>query len=163
MNPDQLIPILLHHYRDVCEGIYRDPQGEDDVGKDLMCATWNHPAYQELERLLAIMHERWPRLRQALRQRFERYEELRVAWCKRCGAHPAWHVGRIHSHPPGRSIALRPRVVRVYAEDARYVDDAIAFLEEHWQDVYSIRYRETSLVLPKLVAEIEAERSLRAA
>jgi hypothetical protein len=164
MNRDY-IAILLHHYRDVCEGLYANPRGEDGVGRFLMCETWNHPAYQELERLLTMMHERWPRLRQAVRVRYERYSEHRVAWCKRCGEHPASAIKSIHSHPPGRSVTLRPRMVRVFGadDDPLAVADAEEWLQRHWRERYDRRFHETSLVIPKTIAEIEAERALREA
>lgn len=162
MNRREQIERLLWHYRDVCEGIYDDVDGTGEP-TSFMCVAWNHPAYQELERLLHVMHERWPRLRQAVRVRYERYSEKRVAWCKKCGAHPAWHSGRVHRHPPGRSIALKPHVVRIYSADdsALLVDDATDWLVAHWRETYDHRLRETSLVLPKTIASMEAERELR--
>lgn len=155
MTPRERIAILLHHYRDVCEGIYTNPAGEDDVGRFLMCRTWNEPPYQQLERLLREMHQTEPRLRQALRVRYERYSERRVAWCRKCGSHPADHVGRVHAHPPGRAVALKPRVVRSYTRDDRpeLVARAEMWLEE--------RFPEFKLYLPSVIMEIEAERSLR--
>ena len=153
MTPRDRIAILLHHYRDVCEGIGGiQPRGDDVLA--LMCEEWNHESYQQLERLLRVMHERWPLLRQALRVRYERYSEHRIAWCVKCGAHPAGHEGRIHSHPPARSITLVPKVVRVYSQDDRptVVDDAIAWLERHWRG---------EVDLPKAIIEHTAAVSLR--
>lgn len=152
----QAIETLLHHYRDVLEGVPDREHRSSDELLALMCPAWNHRSYQQLERLLYVMQQRWPKLRQALRVRFERYTERRVAWCKRCGEHPARDVGTIHRHPPGRSVALKPKLIRVPPDDddPRRVDEALDWLVEHWVG---------RVDLPRSVFEIEAERRLRAA
>jgi len=149
----EFVATLLHHYRDVLEGI---PDGEHNRSDDLlalMCRAWNHPSYQRLETLLAEMPGS---LRAAVRVRFERYSEVRVAWCRKCGQHPAWHVGRVHSHPPGRSVVLRPRVVRVMhpSDSPQRVALALEWLAGNWR---------RPLDLPKAILEIESERKLREA
>lgn len=145
------IETLLHHYRDVLEGIPDREHRSSDELLALMCPAWNHPSYRQLEKLLARMPRR---LRQALRVRYERYSERRVAWCKRCGEHPARDVGSVHRHPPGRSVSLRPRLVRVLPrdDDPAAVESALDWLLEHWVG---------RVDLPRSVFEIEAERRLR--
>jgi hypothetical protein len=151
------IEILLNHYRDVLEGL---PDREHPLGDDgilaLMCPAWNSPAYQQLEHLLRVLHERFPRQRQALRVRHERYTERKVAYCRKCGVHPWKAIGSVHSHPPGRSIALYPKMLRVLPGDdnPRRVEEAIEWLCRHWRG---------QIVIPKSVAAIEAERLLREA
>ena len=118
----------------MCEGIAgTEPRGDDVLA--LMCEEWNHASYQQLERLLTLMHQRWPWMRQAVRARFERYSEHRIAWCAKCGAHPSAKEGSIHLHPPGRSVTLTAKVVRVLPQDddpAR-IGDALDWLERHWK------------------------------
>ena len=153
MTPRDRIAVLLHHYRDVCEGIAGiEPRGDDVLA--LMCEEWNHASYQQLERLLVVMHERWARMRQALRTHYERYSEHRIAWCRKCGAHPANHEGRIHLHPPGRSITLTPKVVRVFPRDDKptIVDDSLDWLERHWRG---------EVDLPSAIIQYTAAEALR--
>jgi hypothetical protein len=151
MTPRDRIAILLHHYRDVCEGIRSNkPRGDELIIG--MCEEWNHPAYQQLERLLVEMHQFEPRLRQALRQRFERYSERRVAWCKACNAkEPAFEIGAIHvrelvagkklfCRQAGKTVTLQPRIVRVFPtdDDPAAIGDAIDWLERHWTGIVDL-------------------------
>lgn len=155
MTPRDRIAILLHHYRDVCEGIPTNkPRGDDLIIG--MCEEWNHASYQQLERLLRVMP---PKMRAALRARYERYTEHRIAWCRKCGAHPAAHAvlgakGNIHRHPPGRSITLQAKVVRVFPrdDDPAQVGEALGWLELHWAG---------EVDLPKAIIEHTAAVALR--
>ena len=153
MTPRDRIAVLLHHYRDVCEGIAGiEPAGDDVLA--LMCEEWNHSSYQQLERLLVVMHDRWPRMRQAVRTHYERYSEHRIAWCRRCGAHPVANEGRIHLHPPGRSVTLVAKVVRVYPSNDNLlaIQDALDWLENHWAG---------EVDLPKAVMDYTSSVALR--
>lgn len=160
MTPRDRIATLLHHYRDVCDGIPNlrtggcgdgcalDPKDrwlcsrygcDDERVLALMCEEWNHPSYQQLERLLVVMQERWPRIRQAVRSRYERYSERRVAWCPRCGVtNPAQRIGDAHKNPcrdrRGNTVEMREKIVRVLPVDDRpeLIADALDWLERHW-------------------------------
>src|SRR3972149_4076254 len=125
------IAVLLHHYRVVCEGIPGIEEPDDEDMLALMCEEWNHPSYQQLERLLRVMGERWPELRGTLRQRYERYSERQAAWCRRCGEHPVSHVGRYHAHPPGRSVPRCPRIVRWDVADPSRISQALEWLRRN--------------------------------
>lgn len=144
MTSRERITVLLHHYRDVCEGIPEAGPRPDEV-LALMGREWNHPSYQRLERLLVVMHERWPRHRQALRARYERYSERRVAFCVVCEAvEPSSEIGRPHlkTRVAGAKQLCRigakapdmlPRVVRTPSGgDAKLVEEAIEWLERSW-------------------------------
>lgn len=180
MNQRQRIELLLEHYREVLEGVQehddeRDPCAVEcslaDRDKWLcvrygcasqgviaaMCAAWNAPAYQRLEKLLRLMRERWPREYQAVRLRYLDYVEVRAAWCRRCGWHPATSIGRVHAHPPTRSVTLVPKVRRTFADelDGRALTDAVEWLDRRWGD--------DLCVLPKEVIEIETTRMKLAA
>ena len=147
------IQTLLHHYLDVLEGIPDHEHRTSDDLLALMCPAWNSPAYQQLERLLRAMPAG---LRQAIRVRYERYTERRVAFCRRCGAHPAQKVGNVHRHPPGRAVTLAPKMVRVLPrdDDPKRVESALEWLARHWAG---------EIVLPKAIEQIESERKLEAA
>jgi hypothetical protein len=55
------IAFLLEHYADVLADLYDDRSGGESVR--LMCSAWNHPSYQELERLCSPCSR--PRTRKA--------------------------------------------------------------------------------------------------
>lgn len=177
MTPRQRLEILLDHYRDVLEGARDRSAGCSREGcrlapRDrwlcqvygcadaegvlaLMNRDWNHASYQQLERLLGRMREDAPRLAWNLLRRFLHYHEVRRAWCRKCGFHPPGHVGRVHAHPPGKSVTLVARVKREHGTaDLAAVERAIDWLLERW---------EGEVELPPGVAEIERERALRAA
>jgi len=150
------IETLLTHYRDVLEGIPdREHRRSDDL-LALMCPAWNHRSYRQLERLLEQLKAERPKLHAKLVTRFLRFSERRVAYCRRCGEHPSSDVGKVHAHPPGRSITLRSKMLRVLPrnDDPAGVSLAIAWLEQRWSGRAD---------LPKAVFEIEAEQRLRAA
>ena len=171
------ILVLLEHYRDVLEGIGdSEPGCSGDCSLDdkdrwlcehygcadervlaLMCRAYNHSSYRQLERLLRLMWERWPRSYVQIQARFVRYSERRVAWCRKCGKTlPAHKIGTVHGRCriKGRLVTLEPRVERVPAVgvDPARVTDAVDWLEQHWQGVAEI---------PPDVAQIERERELR--
>lgn len=138
------IELLLKHYRAVVEGIPGIEEPDDDGLLALMCEEWNHPSYQQLERLLNVMHERWPRHRQALRVRFERYDERRVAMCLVCGrTEHAAHIGKAHVRGSVAGAKLRcklgartpdmvERIVRVESGDELLVIEGLEWLDRHW-------------------------------
>lgn len=174
MTKRDRIIVLLEFYPDVLEGL-REPgshcsrggcrmpprdrwlcaaHGCSDEGVlALMCAAWNHPSYQELERLRRLLRERWPELSAWLVAGYLRFFERRVAVCAKCGIHPAAAIGSVHRHPPGRSVRLVGHVVRVgKLSDYRRVADAVDWLEAHWRG---------EAELPRDVAVIESQRRLR--
>ena len=146
MTDRDRIVVLLDHYQAVCEGIPTGGIGDDDDGVlALMCREWNHPSYQRLERLLVVMHERWPRMRAAVRERFERYSERRVAYCVVCHAtEPASSIGEPHlrTRVAGAKLLCRigakapdmvPRIVRSHGLfEGQLVEDAVDWLERTW-------------------------------
>ena len=150
------ITTLLDHYRDVLEGIYDRGKADDILA--LMCESWNHPSYQTLEALLERMkHERpWPRAH--LLRRYLHFHEVRRAYCRKCGTHPAKAIGSVHRHPPGRSVTLVAVTARVTPDDVSEaeVSHALDWLEASWP-------ADVPLVIPEDVHAIERERSLRAA
>lgn len=171
----EFIHTLLYHYRDVLEGI-RDqtPRGSCSDGCSLanadrwlcrangcanegvlalMCESYNHPSYQRLEQLLGAMDNRNPRQRHALRSRYERYTEKRVAWCRKCGEHPITALKAVHRHPPGRSVVLKPKIVRVLPldDDPKLVAEATVWLAANFA---------RQALLPKAIEEIESQRAL---
>ena len=127
------ITLLLEYLVDVREGL---PDKEPEHGDELialMCKAWNTPAYQELERLLPYLRDADRQAYWHLSERFLRYGERRVAWCRRCGFHPAAQAGKLHAHPPGRSVTLQPKVVRVvnYAVSEPCVMRGLDWLDGH--------------------------------
>lgn len=173
MTERERIVTLLEHYRDVLDGL--DEHGADSVHVKgdwadvlaLMCSAWNAPAYRELERLLVVMRERWPKLYQAIRARFLDYADVRQAYCKgtrrdngkRCGWHPSTEIGRVHGGclHRGRTVTLEARMRRVRpVYDAIALGDALEWLERHWR-------RSVGKNLPPEVIQIETEQMKRAA
>lgn len=182
---------LLHHYRDVLDGL-RDAKGTDPCSdgcsldpKDqhlcrrfgcanpgvlaMMSEAWNHPSYQRLEHLLRVMGERFPGLRVALRDRYERFSERIIAVCPKCGFKaPAvmanqedkqHHVtltaaGKLYCRKNGILVTFERKHERVppSSDNPKKVDDALEWLTRHWSG---------AVELPAAVAEIEAERELR--
>ena len=133
MNRTERITILLDHYIDVIHGVYDQPRTHD--GPVLMCRAWNHPSYQQLERLrLQLRHEQ-PRLHWHLAETYFRPIQRRTAYCPRCQQHaPPSHIGHVHKHGR-RTIALVPRIQRVISPlvKAGYVNEGIRWLDTHWQ------------------------------
>jgi hypothetical protein len=148
---------LLEHYRDVLEGIYDRGQADDILA--LMCRAWNSPAYQTLERLLERMKHERPWLRAHLLRRYLHFQEVRRAYCRKCGLHPPVKVGSVHRHPPGRSVTLTPVVARVTPDDVSEaeVERAIDWLVANWPE------HAVPIIVPDDVHAIERERALRPA
>ena len=162
------ITLLLEYLVDVEHGLpERDPVPQDDI-LALMCKAWNHESYRQLDRLLRVLWERWPDLHLALVRRYCRFEERRVAWCRKCGAYEhADRVGKSHytSVVAGKklycrignvTVELLPRIRRVPWEtwDVLRVERALEWLELHWTGEADI---------PPAVLAVESERRLRAA
>ena len=131
------ITLLLEHYQAVMEGLPGIEEPDDSDVLALMCEEWNHPSYQQLERLLRVMHERWPVLRVALRMRYERYSERRVAWCPKCGVtEPAARIGSAHKNPcrdrRNHLVDMSVRIVRS-SPQVRHETEAVDWLDRHWR------------------------------
>jgi hypothetical protein len=126
------IAFLLEHLEDLRAGV-RD-RGAGAVHIPLMCAAWNSPSYRELERLLTLLLAERPRLASHLSRTYFA-PRRRMLSCPRCdGRVEVWSSASFHRHG-GRNVALVPRVLRVVplAVRAEVVEDALAWLDEHWQ------------------------------
>ena len=99
-----------------------------------MCAAWNGPSYRELERLLPFLLAEQPRLASHLSRTYFA-PRRRVLTCPRCSWQTdIWASASFHRH--GRTnVALVPRVLRVvpFGVQAELVEEALAWLDEHWQ------------------------------
>lgn len=127
--------MLLEHYRDVQPGLVDTEPGAADGHALLASGPWKHHSYQQLERLLTTMRRVEPRLARHLLRRYLDYREVRRAWCRKCGYHASAATGRIHLHPPGRSVTLLPVVVRFAPDDVReaQVAHGIDWLASRWR------------------------------
>jgi hypothetical protein len=121
-----------------------------------MCKAWNSPPYQELERLLPLMRGAEPLAYWHLSERWLRYGEVRRAWCRKCGSHPATEIGKIHAHRPGRSVTLRPLIERSWHPhmDPHIAERGVDWLTQHFR-------LDPKFELPKAVLIVESERRLR--
>jgi len=127
------IAFLLEHYADVLAGLYDDRSDGQSVR--LMCSSWNHPSYQELERLLPLLAARSTAAYHAVVATYKYPSFRRKAWCPRCQqAAPAERIGSLHSHG-SRTVALVPRMVRepLYPVDERLLPLVLAWLDREWQ------------------------------
>jgi hypothetical protein len=126
------IILLLDNYVDVVNGL-RDRLGNGEH-IPLMCRAFNHPSYRELERLRILMRDTEGGMYWHLTRTYFNGEKRRVLQCPRCqGTMPAWSSVNFHKH--GRTnVAVVPRVLRVYPQGVRQarVNDAVAWLDEHW-------------------------------
>jgi hypothetical protein len=156
MTPNERIAVLLEYLVDVREGLPETERRRSDEMLALMCEAWNSPPYQELERLLPLMRWAEPVVYWHVAERWLRYGEVRRAWCRKCGEHPAGQAGKVHSHPPGKAVTLEPRIVRSWhpALDPRLADRGVEWLARHFR---------VEPDLPKAVLMVESERRLRAA
>ena len=156
MTAHDRVRILLEYLVEVREGIRETKFRRDGEYLDLMCQAWNEPAYQELERLLPLLRWADPSLYWHVCERWLRYGEVRRAWCRKCGPHPAHHSGRVHAHPPGKAVTLVPRIVRSWHPDMdpKIAERGVEWLASHFR---------VEPELPKLVMQIEGERLLREA
>jgi hypothetical protein len=132
------IAFLLENFHDVLAGVRDRGSGGDHI--PLMCRVWNHPSYQELERLLPLLGVDARPLYRAVVGTFVYPRFVRRAVCPRCGTvKPPGLVGELHAHKGRRSAAFVPRMTRVplYPVEPADVDGAIGWLEENWRgDVY---------------------------
>jgi hypothetical protein len=77
------IAFLLAHYSDVLAGVRDRGLGGDHL--PLMCSAWNHPSYQELERLLPLLGYDMRRLYRAVMGTYVYPRFVCRAVCPRCG------------------------------------------------------------------------------
>lgn len=136
---------LLEHYQDVLDGIQDGESSFDGPGDGLalMCEAWNHPAYQQLERLRIVLGSEEPALYWQLAEVYFRAPRKRVAVCPRCGRES---VPRVEEYPGASALGygsckhgsdrvkLQPVVKRVVsaAVEPVIVVLAIQWLEERW-------------------------------
>ena len=81
MTRRERIAFLLTHLEDVRFGV-RD-RGASGEHIPLMCAAWNAPGYQELERLLPLLRAERPRLASHLLEAYFA-PKRQVLQCPRC-------------------------------------------------------------------------------
>jgi hypothetical protein len=96
-----------------------------------MCAAWNSPGYQELERLVALLAAEVRPLYRAVVAMYVYPRFVRRAVCPRCGhvTSPA-AVGELHRDGHRKSTAYVARMVWVplYPIEERRLSDAVAWL-----------------------------------
>lgn len=134
MTRQERIQFLLEHLADVQAGVRDRGTGGDHI--PLMCRSWNHPSYQELERLLVLIRSAAPRGYRAVVGMYVHPRFVRRAVCSRCGAvEPPELVGELHRHTARSGFAFVARMVRVplYPVEQHEVDGAIGWFDEHWQ------------------------------
>ena len=86
----------------------------DSGGLALMCKAWNHPSFQELERLLPLLGMSAPKQYRAIVGMYVHPRLVRRAVCPRCGlVKPPNLVGELHQHGNRKSAAFVARMVRV--------------------------------------------------
>jgi hypothetical protein len=128
------IAFLLEHFRDVLAGV-RDQGSGDAVHLRLMSRVWNHPSYQEIERLLPILSRTARPFYRAVIGVCVYPRFVRRAVCPACDrVAPPDEVGEIHRH--GRKhVVLVARMVRVplYPVERRDVDGALEWFDGHWR------------------------------
>lgn len=135
LTPHETVEFLLVHYVDVVNGIYDAPRSHE--GPVLMCRAWNHPAYQQLERLRQRLRAEQPKLHWHLAETYFRPITRRTAYCPRCPIghqhYPPNIIGHVHTH--GRkTIALVPRIQKIISPlvRAELVTDGVTWLVDHW-------------------------------
>lgn len=129
---EQLV-ILLDNYEDVINGL-RDRKGNGDH-IPLMCAAWNTPTYQQLERLLRQLKRQEPNLYRHLAGTYIHPEHQRTMTCPTCRKHyPPWKYPSLHTHGR-RTTALVPRITRRIPNNIspHQTRNAIHWLDQHWQ------------------------------
>ena len=134
MTRQERIRFLLENFQDVQAGVRDRGSGGDHV--PLMCRAWNHPSYQELERLLPLLGIAARPLYRAIVGTFVHSRAVRRAVCPRCLAVQApSFVGELHAHGNRKSAAFVARMVRVplYPVAERDVDGAIEWLDANWR------------------------------
>lgn len=128
----ELITILLQNYEDVLNGL-RDRKG-DGEHLPLMCAAWNHPAYQQLERQLRRLKLEKPHLYRHLAGTYLHPEHQRTMTCPRCKAsYRPWKYPSLHSHGR-RAVALVPTITRRIHPtiNATLAQEGVAWIAQHW-------------------------------
>lgn len=129
------IRFLLEYYVDVVAGVRDRGTGGEHI--PLMCACWNHPSYQELERLRGEMRTGAPALYKAVVAVYVYPRFVRRAVCPKCDVvAPPELVGELHRHRHGRKSApfvARMVRVRLYPVVAGHVDAAIGWMDERWR------------------------------
>jgi hypothetical protein len=134
VNRHERIVLLLDNYVDVLHGL-RDRIGSGEH-LPLMCRAFNKPrlGYPELERLRLQLRVEQPRLYWHLAETYFRPERRRILQCPRCrGVMPTWHSAHFHKHGH-QNVAVVPRVLKVIhpGVNSERVEEAIAWLDEHW-------------------------------
>ena len=128
------IAFLLEHLADVQAGVRDRGTGGDHI--PLMWRVWNHPSYQELERLLPLLGKAARPLYRAVVGTYVYPRFVRRAVCPRCNAvkAPAF-VGELQTHQGRKTAAFVPRMVRVplYPVESGDVDRAIGWLDLNWR------------------------------
>jgi hypothetical protein len=129
----ELLLILIHNYEDVLNGL-RDSKGTGEH-LPLMCAAWNHPAYQQLERCLSELRHQHPNLYWHLHHTHIWGHHQTVMQCPRCETtYRPWNHPGHHTH--GRKhITLQPRIIRTRHPLAKpqLATQAIGWINQHWQ------------------------------
>lgn len=110
MTRRERIAFLLEHLEDVRAGVRERGSGGDHI--PLMCRVWNHPSFQELERLVPLLRSEQPTLAWHLLE--HSFAPRRwVSACPACGRSThAWTSTNFHKHGR-RNVALVPRVLRI--------------------------------------------------
>lgn len=152
------IVVLLEHYQDVIEGIYDTdfsarsacsaPCGDPICAAHgcanegilaLMCRSWNHPSFRELERLRLRLRDEERGLYWHLAETYFRARRKRVAFCPKCErTAPPSHIGELcnHGRPHQPTKTLVPKSVKVVAAavEPSLVEAAIDWFDRSWPD-----------------------------
>ncbi len=134
MTRRERIAFLLDHFQDVRAGVRDRGSGGDHI--PLMCRVWNHPSYQELERLLPLLGSDARPLHRAVVGMYVYPRFVRRAVCPKCGVVKAPHnVGEVHRHAHKKSASFVARMVRVplYPVEAIELEGAVTWIDEHWR------------------------------
>jgi hypothetical protein len=134
MTRQERIAFLLEHLADVQAGVRDRGTGGDHI--PLMCRVWNHPSYQELERLLPLLGKAARPFYRAVVGMYVYPRHVRRAVCPRCGDVKAPALeGELHSHGNRKSATFVARMVRVplYPVEERDVRGAIGWLDDNWR------------------------------
>lgn len=138
LSREERITVLLESYVDVVSGI-RDRGDGDPI--PLMCAAWNHPAYRQLDRLLARMRDERGDLYRDVAAYYVWAEQRRVLVCARPGCDASWAAWEdVAFHRHGRTAAaVVPGMVRIpsWPVSTRVLVQGVAWLEREWDgDVF---------------------------
>jgi hypothetical protein len=128
---------LLENFQDVQAGVRDRGSGGDHI--PLMCKAWNHPSYQEIERLLPLLSVAALPLYRAIVGLYVYPRFVRRAVCPKCGTVKLPNlVGELHIHQNRKTATFIARMTRLplYRVRPRDVDDAIVWLDDHWRGVF---------------------------